>query len=97
MQELLISVGAVLSGASALIITIVTIRAWLNGHAAYDANRRVTYRSMLRTFKGEMRSFDADSDGRLSHGMSINLSTGKLRPQHRLSAEAIDDVIGRRV
>jgi hypothetical protein len=96
-MEFFIALAASLSGFATIILCVISVRAWWNGQSAYNANKRVTYRSLLRTFRGEMRDPEFDNDGRMSHGLAINLKTGKLQAQRRLSAEAIDDVIGRRV
>ena len=96
-MQFLIALGASLSGIAAISLAVVTARAWWHGHAAYDANRKVSHKSALRTFKGEMKGPEWDQDGRTSHGLAIRLESNELVAQRKLSAEAIDDVIGRRV
>lgn len=82
-------------GSSAIALAFVTVRAMRFGSNGYEANRRVTFKSMSRNLKGEM-NLAADSNyRRLSAGLAVDLKSGKLRSQHRLSTEAIDEVLAR--
>lgn len=95
--DLLIAVFASITGILCLIVAIVTLRALVSGASAYEANRRVTHRSVWKTFIGDMKGKEFDKSRRTSHGLAIHLKTKELRAQKKLSSEAIDDVIARRV
>ena len=84
-------------GVLALSLTVVVIRAAFQDNGAYEANRRVTPKNPLHVWSGNFGEHVDDRDNRTSQGLAYNLKTGKLEPQRRLSDEAIDDVIGRRV
>ena len=83
-------------GILALSLTTVIVRVLFFDNGAYEANRRVTPKNPLHAWGGNFGE-DVDKDYRTSRGLALNLKTGKLQMQRRLSDEAIDDVIGRRV
>ncbi|WP_143535034.1 hypothetical protein [Roseivivax jejudonensis] len=94
--EVIRTLIGVSSGVLALAFAFITIRTLVWGRDAYEANRRITPTDIWSVWSGRLRSDVEDIDGRASHGVAINLKTGKLEEQRRLSTEAIDDVIGRR-
>ena len=79
---------------TAIALLIVTIRVTFKNSSAYEANRLLTHSNPIQTFKGEM-NWAEDKHNRLSHGLAMDLKTGRLRHQHRLSSEAIDEVLAR--
>lgn len=88
------AIGA-LAGILACAFLVVTIRSIFKGRAAYEANRAVTKPSLWATLRGDMRNGSAMSAGRTNHGLAIETRSGRLIPQQRLGADAVDDVIGR--
>ena len=84
-------------GILAIALTTVIVRVLFFDNGAYEANRRVTPKNLLHVWSGNFGEDVDDKDNRTSRGLALNLKTGKLHIQRRLSDEAIDDVIGRRV
>lgn len=83
-------------GFLAIAFAISTFRLVVFGQDAYRANRRLTPANPVQVWKGKLRDDVTDVDLRASHGIALDLRTGSLEAQRRLSTEAIDDVIGRR-
>ncbi|MEL6642653.1 MAG: hypothetical protein AAFO57_07980 [Pseudomonadota bacterium] len=83
-------------GAMAMVFGIMTIRMITSGKDAYRANQRISPKNPSVALAGRLKSGVADTDRRASHGIAVNLNSGKLEAQRRLSTEAVDDVIGRR-
>jgi len=83
------------SGLLAIAFIISTYRLMAHGQDAYRSNMRLTPKSPIAVWRGTLRGDVKDIDGRASHGIALNLQTGMLEEQRRLSTEAIDDVIGR--
>lgn len=84
-------------GIFAFTLTIIAVRVLFFDNGAYEANRRVTPKGLFRVWTGDFDEGVEDRDNRTSQGLAIDLKTGKLHMQRRLSDEAVDDVIGRRV
>ena len=84
-------------GILALSLTTVIVRVLFFDNGAYEANRRVTPKNLLHVWSGNFGEDVDDKENRTSRGLALNIKTGKLHIQRRLSDEAIDDVIGRRV
>lgn len=84
-------------GVVGLSLLTVGIRVLFFDNGAYEANRRVTPKNLLHVWGGNFDQDVEDKENRTSQGLAYNLRTGKLEMQRRLSDEAIDDVIGRRV
>lgn len=99
-MNFLIEISRVLAGFAcgtlAIYFGAITIRVWLNGKDAYEANRKITPNSLKSTIAGHRTEVE-DFEKRASHGFAINLTTRTIVPQQRLSREAVDDVIGRHV
>ena len=88
--------GGVAFGVLGVYLAFVTFRMWFSGQEAYEANRKASPRGLKSALAGEQGPAK-DAESRVSLGLAVNLSTNTLQPQQRLSKEAIDDVIGRRV
>lgn len=84
-------------GSLAITIAVVAIRVLMNDNGAYEANRKVMPKSVFRIWSGDFDPDLDDKDNRTSQGLAVELKTGKLRIQRRLSDEALDEVIGRRI
>lgn len=82
-------------GLLAIAFVISTFRLMTFGQDAYRSNQRLTPKNVLAVWRGALRDDVEDFDGRASHGVALNIRTGTLEQQRRLSTEAIDDVIGR--
>lgn len=82
------------SGILAAYLAVTTFRAWYSGSDAYEANRAATPRSIVSVLSGQKGRV---SHNRNSFGLAVELNSGKLVSQQRLSREAVDDVIGRRI
>lgn len=82
-------------GMLAIFLVTVSIRTFFSGASAYETNRKVSPRRVVDAMNGTAFPVDRDAEGRLSHGLAINVKTGELKDQRRLSDEALDDVIGR--
>lgn len=83
-------------GLLGLAFAISTFRLLVFGQDAYRANKRITPKSPWSVWSGKLKPQVEDIDRRASHGIAMDLDTGQLQEQRRLSTEAIDDVIGRR-
>jgi hypothetical protein len=92
-EILRLSVGT-LAGMVAVGSVVITYRMLRSGRPAYDVNREVTYPSVLKTMAGQMIVPTDELEPRACHGLAVSLDTRKVLPQHRLSSEAVDDVIG---
>ncbi|SFR51489.1 hypothetical protein SAMN04488005_2441 [Yoonia tamlensis] len=84
-------------GIAAVAFFWVTVRTVLHGRSAYEANRSAYYPGIKRAFLGILREPSSMIDRRTSEGLAIGLKSRKLIAQQRLSSEALDDVMGRRV
>ena len=84
-------------GIFALSLLVVFIRVLFYDNGAYEANRSVTPKNVFRIWSGNFDEGLDDKDNRTSQGLALNIKTGELEIQRRLSDEAVDDVIGRRV
>lgn len=88
--------GAVLIIAG-ISLGVATYRAATHGKHAYGANKRLVSKNPVDAMRGHL-NLEADTRERRScSGMAIRLSDGKLDRQAKLSAEAIDEVIGRQL
>lgn len=98
-MDIFAEVARVLLGVSfgtlAFYFAVTTFRAWYSGSDAYEANRAATPRSLGSIIGGQIGQVPNDRN-RNSFGLAIDLASGKLVSQQRLSKEAVDDVIGRR-
>ena len=92
--DLIRMVAGVSFGALAFVFAVATCRAIFMGRDAYETNRSLSL-GPLKALRGELRQ-DVVEDGRASHGLAFVLKSKALEEQRRLSAEAIEDVIGRR-
>ncbi|OIQ39092.1 MAG: hypothetical protein BM560_17855 [Roseobacter sp. MedPE-SWde] len=81
----------------AVSMTWVTLRTWFFGRDAYEANRSLTQPGMFHTMLGQLKNGVGHTKNRANHGLAIDLTSKNLVQQQRLSEEAIDDVICRRV
>ncbi|WP_294610650.1 hypothetical protein [uncultured Roseovarius sp.] len=96
--EITLTVAGVACGVFALYFAVVTFRAGFWGRQAYDANKScMPSNNVFKVAAGDFGTYPKDGETRTSHGLAICIKTRKLQPQHRLSREAVDDVIGRRV
>lgn len=86
----------VFCGAMAFFLLVATVRTVFFGRDAYNANRRVVPTNIYRNWSGHPTGRESDDHRRMSHGIAYNISTKTVEEQKRLSAEAVDDVIGRR-
>jgi len=97
----LLEIGRVALGTmfaiSALALSWVTIRAWAYGRSAYETNRNLTYPSVWKTALGQLKQGEGHNKNRAKQGLAIDIRSRCLVGQQRLSEEAINDVIGRRV
>ena len=82
-------------GTLSVYFAVATFRAWYTGSDAYEANRAATPHSIKSIVVGQ-KGKQANDRNRNSFGLAIELGSGKLVSQQRLSKEAVDDVIGRR-
>lgn len=90
-----VSLG-VFCGVAAVAFFWTTLRTVYAGRSAYEANRSAYYPGIKKAFLGTLREPSRMTDRRTSEGLAINLKSGKLMAQQKLSTEAVDDVIGRR-
>ena len=84
-------------GILAISLTTVVIRVLFFDNGAYESNRRVTHKNLLHVRGGNSDESVEDQENRTSNGLACNLKTWKFQMQRRLSDQAIDDVIGRRL
>jgi hypothetical protein len=78
-------------------LAVVTYRAATRGKRAYRANRRLASKNPFDAMRGHLNLAADSRERRSCSGMAIRLSDGKLDRQEKLSAEAIDEVIGRQI
>ncbi len=95
--EVALTVVGVACGVFSLYFAVVTLRASLFGRQAYSVNKAYMQSSMAQVAAGNFGLVEKDGEKRTSHGLAICIPTKKLQAQHRLSREAVDDVIGRKV
>lgn len=94
--DVLRTVAGIGFGALALAFAFATVRLVASGRDAYAANKAITPKSVSSVWSGSLRDDVPDTGRRASHGVAIDLVTGELKRQRRLSTEAVDDVIGRK-
>jgi len=78
-------------------LLITTLRAATSGNHAYQANRRLTPMNPAYACAGALHVTADVRERRTQSGMAVEIKTGQLRRQEKLSAEAIDEVIGRQL
>lgn len=94
LEAFTVLLGALL-GTLAVYFAIATFRAWYSGSDAYEVNRAATAPSVRSVLGGQIGK-KPNEKNRNSFGLAVDLKSGKLVSQQRLSTEAVDDVIGRR-
>lgn len=89
-----ITIG-VTAGVLGMYFAVITWRAFNFGSEAYAANRAAVPSSFRDAFAGIPRHL-VDTNNRNNHGLAVEIKSGKIVPQQKLSKEAVADVIGRR-
>ena len=86
-SRLIVGVG---SGILAMYFAVVTYRMVATGRDAYNVNRLISPQNPLDAMQGRLKTSVKDGDKRTSHGVALDLKTGRLEEQKRLSTEATD-------
>ena len=88
--------GAILITAG-IALLITTTRAATSGRRAYHANKRLTSENPIASISGRLNVAADIRERRSCSGMAVTVSSGELVRQEKLSAEALDEVIGRQL
>lgn len=95
-ENLLILLSSVLVVYAAGLL-VVAYNAATNNSFAHDENRSLAKGGILGAIRGELEDDNGLGEPRVNQGLAIQLSTGKLIQQSRLSEEATDEAIGAKV
>lgn len=78
-------------------LAVATLRAMSRGKRAYHANKRLTSSNPIDVLKGKLDVTADFRERRSKSGMAVKLVEKRIIRQEMLSAEAIDEVIGRQI
>lgn len=76
---------------------VVAIRSTLCGASAHESNQAISKKSIVAAVRGEMNEDLPRTESRRNYGLAMDLKTGRLVSQSRLSEEATDEVFGVKV